>query len=254
MSAALVTGAGKRIGRAIAERLGQAGFGVAVHYNSSAAGALETKASIEGAGGTATVIQADLSAPESAAALVADARDALGPLDLLVNSASMFQADTLETVDPASWGANLSVNALAPLMATQAFAAQAPEGAAIINLLDVQLDRPSPNFMSYSASKAALAAITRMTALSLAPRIRVNAVAPGLVLRSGAQTEETFLRRQAMTPLGEGLGPDDIAETVLFLARARQITGETVSVDSGQSLLGFGNAPLGKDFGGKGDQ
>lgn len=248
--AALVTGAGKRLGRAIALALAEDGYAVGVHYNGSRDGAEAVVAEIEAAGGRGVALQRDLSTIETAGGLVDEAVAALGPLALLVNSASLFDGDALADLSLESWRALTDVNLGAPVMLMQAFArahatADAPpENASVVNMLDVQLDAPSPKFFSYFCGKAGLEIATRMAALELAPRIRVNGIAPGLVLRSGAQTDAEFEARQAMTPLGVGLGAADIVQAVRYLAQARHVTGHVLAVDSGQHMLGFGNARM----------
>lgn len=247
---ALVTGAGKRLGRSIAMALAAAGYRVAVHYNASGAAAAEVVSEVEGNGGSAVAIGRDLADVAGAGALVADAAAALGPVTLLVNSASYYDSDSLSDLTPESWRALTDVNVAAPVMLMQAFARQfeegraPPAGASIVNLLDVQLSAPSPEFFSYFCAKAAFETATRLAALELAPHIRVNAVAPGLVLPSWGQTPAAFAARQALTPLGEGLGAADIVEAVRYLADARHVTGQVIAVDSGQRLYGFGNADV----------
>ena len=247
---ALVTGGAQRLGRAIAAALAQEGYRVAVHYNTSRAPAEALVAEIETAGGKAVALGRDLSDLAGAGRLIADAADALGPVALLVNSASLYESDCLRSLSVESWRKVSDVNVAAPILLMQAFARQVdlgptlPKGRAIINMLDVQLQSPSPQFFSYFCAKAALEAATRLAALELAPDIRVNAIAPGLVLPSCGQTPQEFAERQDLTPLGAGLGADDIVHAVLYLAEAAQVTGQTISVDSGQRLLGFGNADV----------
>ncbi len=245
---ALVTGAGKRLGRAIAEGLSSAGYAMALHYNSSAGGAQTLADEISARGGRAAVLQQDLGVPQLAGDLIGKCADALGgPVSLLVNSASAFDTDSLSDLSQDSWHFLMSVNAAAPVFLMQAFAAQdaLPERGAIINLLDTQLTSASPERFSYFCSKFALDGATRLAAYELGPKnIRVNAVAPGLVLPSD-QTVENFNYRQSLTPLGQGLGPSDIVEAVIYLSRAEQVTGHTLVVDAGQRIMGFGNAPVG---------
>lgn len=248
--AALVTGAGKRLGKAVALALAAEGRPVAVHYNTSREPAEAVVAEIEAAGGAAVALGQDLGDLEAAGGLIERAAAALGPVTLLVNSASAYGADSLAEMTPESWRRLTGVNGAAPIFLMQAFAAQSGPGApataggAVVNMLDVQMAAPAPGFVSYFAGKAALEIATRMAALELAPKIRVNGVAPGLVLRSGDQDDATFERRQRMTPLAAGLGPDDIVEAVLYLANAAHVTGHVLPVDSGQNLLGFGNADM----------
>ena len=247
--AALVTGAGQRLGRAMALALAKDGYAVAVHYNRSAAEAEAVVAEIAADGGTAVALGRDLEDIANAGRLVDAAAAAHGPITLLVNSASFYGADTLAELTAESWRKLTDVNVAAPIMLTQAFARQfaeapPPDGAAVVNMLDVQLQAPSPGYFSYFCAKAALEMATRLAALELAPHVRVNGIAPGLVLPSGGQTEAEFADRQTLTPLGAGLGADDIVEAALFLAKARHVTGHVLAVDSGQRLYGFGNADM----------
>lgn len=246
--AALITGAGQRLGKAIALALAEDGYAVAVHYNASRAPAEEVVAAIRAEGGQAVALGRNLSEPFSAGALVDAAQNALGPLSLLINSASYYDSDRLATIDEKSWRALTDVNLAAPVMLMQAFAKQFDaarlERGAIVNMLDVQITAPSPDFFSYFCAKGALEMATRLAALELAPKIRVNAIAPGLVLPSWGQTDQEFADRQALTPLGAGLGAEDIVGAARYLATAAQVTGQTIAVDSGQRLLGFGNADV----------
>lgn len=240
---AVVTGAGRRLGRAIALGLARWGYAVGVHYNGSADGAAETFAEIESAGGLAVRLQHDLTAAETSGAVIEAARDALGPVSVLVNSASLFDEDNLAGLTPESWRSLVDVNLTAPVFLMQAFARQhpTPPAAAIVNILDTQMTSAYPERFSYFCGKFGLEGATRLAAIELARKgITVNAIAPGLILPSG-QTEEQFARRQQQTPLGEGLGVEDIVEAVRYLVTARQVTGHTLVVDAGQRLLGFGN-------------
>lgn len=242
---ALVTGAGKRIGRAIALGLAADGFAVAVHYNSSSDGADATVEDIAKAGGTAVAFQCDLTKFESAGGLIAEVAEQLGPISVLVNSASLFDEDALETLTPDGFQNVMSVNLAAPVWLMKAFAnqRQIPEPAAIVNILDTQMSSPYPGRFSYFVSKFGLEGATKVAAMDLASKgITVNAIAPGLVLPSG-QSEDEYLRRQKLTPRGAGLGPGHIVEAVRYFIRARQVTGHVLPVDAGQHLMGFGNIP-----------
>ncbi|WP_434055267.1 MAG: SDR family oxidoreductase [Roseibium sp.] len=245
---ALVTGAGKRLGKAIAKGLAGKGYAIGLHYNSSIGGAQELYDDILSSGGRAVLIQKDLSRPEEAGSLVAETAVALGgPVEVLVNSASAFNTDSLHDLTLESWQFLMNVNAAAPVFLMQAFANQdpLPEGGAIVNMLDTQMLSASPERFSYFCGKFALDGATRLAAYELGPkRIRVNAIAPGLILPSD-QTQENFDSRQKLTPLGPGLGPEDIVDAVLYLVEAKQVSGHTVVVDAGQRLMGFGNAPIG---------
>ena len=242
---ALVTGGGLRIGKAVAWKLAEAGCAIAIHYNSSHADAATLAADIRAKGGKADILQQDLADISATQTLINRAAEKMGgPISLLVNSASLYRAERLEELTPEQWLLMTNVNAAAPIFLMQSFSRQAPVGAAVINLLDTQLAAPSSRTFSYFCAKAALEMATKVAALDLAPDIRVNGVAPGLVLPSGDQTEETFANRQSLTPMGEGLSADDIADAVLFLAHARHVTGEIITVDSGQHMVGFSNMEL----------
>ena len=235
--AALVTGGAQRIGRAIALALAQAGYAVMVHAHRSRAEAEALCAEIADAGGRAAAVVADLSDGDQVSRLV-PAAVAFGPLTLLVNNASEFERDEFGTLDRARFDRTIAVNLRAPLFLAEAFAAQAPAGAnaSIVNILDQRVFKPTPLFVSYTLSKGALFTATTTLAQALAPKVRVNAVAPGPVLRSPRQTADDFARQAATLPLGKGPVPEDIAAAVLYLAEAASVTGQTVAVDGGQHL------------------
>jgi NAD(P)-dependent dehydrogenase (short-subunit alcohol dehydrogenase family) len=246
-SRALVTGAGKRIGRAIALSLADAGWDVALHHKDSHEDALAVAMEARSKGRKAITLEADLGDLTAAQRLVATAVDQLGSLSLLVNSASAHEQDSLATLTLDSWRRLVDINLTAQVFLMQAFARQqpVPEGASIVNLLDQQITAPAPAWFSYFVAKIGLEGATRLAAFELAPGIRVNAVAPGLVLPSAGQTADAFRVRQGIMPLGAGLEPRDVAEAVLYLAGARHVTGQVTYVDSGQRLIGTGNSRLG---------
>lgn len=236
--AALVTGGGQRIGRAIAMALTSAGWAVAVHYRSSEGPAAELVESIRAAGGRAEALRADLAKEVEVQSLVARAQKALGPLGLLVNNASHFERDTLESATRESWDRHLEPNLRAPFVLMQAFAGQVPEkaGGLIVNLLDQRVVDPGPTFISYGVSKSGLWALTQSLALAMAPRIRVNAIAPGFTLPDPSMTQEQFNRFVAKQPLGRSGSPEEIVETLLFFLKAKSVTGQVVVLDGGQHL------------------
>jgi NAD(P)-dependent dehydrogenase (short-subunit alcohol dehydrogenase family) len=238
-AAALVTGAGRRIGRALAEGLADDGWAVAIHYHLSRDPAEELAGSIRARGGKATAIGADLGRPEDCARLVAEAAGALGALRALVNNASLFAYDDIKNIDAANFDRHMAVNARAPLLLAHAFAAQAPSGVdcCIVNLLDQKLVNPNPDFLSYTLSKYALAGMTELLAMALAPAIRVCGLAPGLTLPSKGQTESAFRRAHQGTPLGASSTVGDIVQGLRYLLAARAVTGHVLLVDGGQHLV-----------------
>ena len=235
----LVTGAAKRLGRAIALDLGAHGWSVAVHYNSSQADAEETVAALREKGVRAAAINADLAMEHDAQRLVARAGEALGPLTALVNNASVFENDAIGTMTRASWDKHMETNLRAPLVLAQNFAEQLPQGAegSIVNLIDQRVLKPTPQFLSYGVSKAGLHWLTVTLAQALAPRIRVNAVAPGPTLRNERQSEAHFKRQQTSTILGRGANPEDVAAATRYLLGAPAVTGQMIAVDGGQHLV-----------------
>ena len=233
--AALITGAGRRIGRVIALALSRAGYAVVLHANRSRADAERLAGEIVGAGGRAAVVLADFTQHDAVLGLI-PAAAAFGPLMLLVNNAGVFEPDEIETLQREGFERSFDVNLAAPLFLAQAFAAQAPAGSSIVNVLDQRVFKPTPRFLSYSLSKSALHAATTVLAQALAPRLRVNAVAPGPTLPSPRQSEVEFAAQAASLPLKRDPTPEDIAAAVLYLAQAKSVTGVTIAVDGGQHL------------------
>jgi NAD(P)-dependent dehydrogenase (short-subunit alcohol dehydrogenase family) len=234
--AALVTGGAKRIGRAIVERLARDGYAVAIHCRRSGEEARSLAREIGEAGGRSHVVEADLADARAVAGLVEAAAAGVGPLTLLVNNASEFGDDTLAALDHAMWERHMAVNLRAPVFLVRDFAARAPEGASVVNIIDQRVWKPTPQFFSYALTKEALFSATRTMAQALAPRIRVNAVGPGPTLTGHRQEEEDFARQSAAVILRRGGTPDEIAEAVAYLAGARSVTGQMIAVDGGQHL------------------
>ena len=236
---ALVTGASRRLGLAIARALAQKGFAVALHASArSTEEARIACADICAAGGRACVLSADLADPVAVAGLMARAREALGPVTLLVNNATLFEADSAGAFDPALFDQHMAVNLRAPLQLASDFAAGLPEGrdGLIVNLLDQRVWRLNPHFFSYTLSKSALWTATRTMAQAFAPRIRVNGIGPGPTLANHMQQTEDFLREASAIALGRAIDPQEIAAAVLFLVEARSVTGQMIAVDGGQHL------------------
>jgi NAD(P)-dependent dehydrogenase (short-subunit alcohol dehydrogenase family) len=234
---ALITGGARRIGGAIASALAREGYAVVLHANRSRDDAERLAAKINESGGRASVVVGDL-ADEREMRGIIPAASAFGPLTLLVNNASEFNYDDIETLDRAQLDRTFAVNLIAPLFLAQAFAAQAPEraDASVVNVLDQRVFKPTPRFLSYTLSKSALHTATTTLAQALAPKLRVNAVAPGPTLPSPRQTEAEFAAQTATLPLAHGPEPEDIAQAVLYLAKASSVTGTTLAVDGGQHL------------------
>ena len=235
---ALVTGAARRIGRALALEAASLGYDVAVHCREADADAASLAEAITGLGRRAVVLAADLTDDAALAALTSQAAAALGPLTLLVNCASLFEDDRIETLTPTSFDAAIAANLRAPILLAQAFAAQAPRegGGLIVNLLDQRVWRPNPQFFSYAISKGALWHATRMLAQALAPAIRVNAIGPGPTLPSIHPDEAAFAAEAANVPLERRAEPGEIAAALRYLIDARSVTGQMIAVDGGQHL------------------
>ena len=245
---ALVTGAGARLGQAMALYLGQRGYDVAVHYAGSEAGAADTVAQLQAMGRNAVALQADLLDEDAAQALVGRAADALGgTLSCLVNNASIFEYDTVTSATRENWDRHMGSNLRAPFVLTQEFAAQAPQAmpdahgepiaqALVINMLDQRVQKLTPEFMTYTIAKMGLWAMTQTTAQALAPDIRVNGIGPGPTLRGHRQSEDHFSAQRAATILGRGANVSDITAALGYFLDAPAVTGQMIAVDGGQHL------------------
>ena len=235
---ALVTGGARRIGRALAQACAEAGFDVALHVRNPDDDADAAAGEVRSAGRRATLLACDLRKESAVVALVGEAEAELGPVTLLVNCASVFEEDAFQTLNRASWDLHMETNLRAPLVLSQAFARRLPadrEGL-IVNILDQRVWRPTADFFSYSLSKAALWEATRMMALALAPRVRVNGIGPGPTLQSIHQDAEAFAREAASTPMARPVPPAEVAQALRYLIDARSVTGQMIAVDSGQHL------------------
>jgi NAD(P)-dependent dehydrogenase (short-subunit alcohol dehydrogenase family) len=230
---ALVTGAGRRIGQALALTAARAGYDVLVHHHDTDAAA--TAAEIEALGRRAHVAAADLADAEACRRLIAAAP---GALTLLVNCASRFDDDRIATLSVAGWDAAMATNVRAPVLLAQAFAAALPAEAEgqIVNVVDQRVLRPTPQYFSYAVSKSALWTATQMLAQALAPRIRVNAIAPGPTLRSVHQSPDAFAAEAGGVLLGRGPTPAELGAALAYLIDARSVTGQMIAVDGGQHL------------------
>ncbi len=245
---ALVTGAGKRLGREMALYLARRGYDVAVHYAASRKEAEEVVKEITALGRRACALRADLLIEAQVEKLVPMAVQGLGgPLTVLVNNASIFEYDTLRTASRKSWDRHLESNLRAPFVLTQAFAAQAPAAGRdeagepvasglVINMIDQRVHKLTPEFMTYTIAKMGLWALTRTAAQALAPQIRVNAIGPGPTLQGARQSDSHFTRQRAATVLGRGANPAEITAALGFFLESPAVTGQMIAVDGGQHL------------------
>jgi len=235
--AALVTGGGKRIGRAIALELARAGFDIVIHYRSSGDAAEGVAGEVRALGREAATVKADLAVEAQVQTLVAEAAQAIGgPLAVLVNNASVFEDDRVGSLGRETWDAHIETNLRAPIVLSEAFAGQAPDGSAIINLLDQRVLKPDPRFISYALSRNGLWWATRTLAQALAPRIRVNGVGPGPTLPSVHQTAADFEAEARAVLLQRAGSPEAVASAVRWLVDAELVTGQMIAVDGGQHL------------------
>jgi NAD(P)-dependent dehydrogenase (short-subunit alcohol dehydrogenase family) len=235
---ALVTGAARRIGAAIARDLARQGWAVAIHYRASRTEAEALAREIEAEGGRTATIACDLAREAEVETLVPRAVEALGALTCLINNASVFEMDKIDSVTRESWDRHIETNLRAPLVLSQAFARQLPEGVDgnIVNLLDQRVWKLTPYFLSYTVAKSALWTLTRTLALALAPRIRVNGIGPGPALPSERQSLEQFRHQQAAVPLQHGPELAEIAAAVRFILASPSMTGQMIALDGGEHL------------------
>jgi NAD(P)-dependent dehydrogenase (short-subunit alcohol dehydrogenase family) len=235
---ALVTGAGRRIGRAIALALAQDGWDLALHYHRSASEAETLAREISATGRRAATVSCNLADAAEVTRLIADAEGKLGALTCLINNASLFEYDNIASLDAARWQRLMDVNLRAPVLLAREFAARLPAETTgcVVNLLDQKVFNLNPDFLSYTIAKIGLEGATRVLAQALAPRVRVCGVAPGITLVSGEQSAEGFARAHSMAPLGHSSSVEDIANAVRFIVSAPAMTGTTLVVDGGQHL------------------
>ena len=233
---ALVTGAGHRVGRALAVALGAEGMTVAVHFNSSREEADETVRTIEKAGGRATAFGSDLSKAGASAKLVGEVAKAFGALDVLINSAAIMKRHAFGTVSESDWDETMSINLRAPFFVAQSAASVMSNGGAIINIADLAAYETWPSYIPHSISKAGIVKMTEGLARVLAPGIRVNAIAPGAVLLPDDWSDKTGERLSDTTPLRRIGDPQDVVDAMLYLLRADYVTGETIVVDGGRRI------------------
>jgi NAD(P)-dependent dehydrogenase (short-subunit alcohol dehydrogenase family) len=237
MKVAFVTGAARRIGRSIAEHLASQGYALALHANNSAADAEALADMLEKKGVRTCVVEGDLADAQSVPSMIEMAAGALGRLSLLVNNASLFKGDAAQDFSVTQFDAHMAINLRAPLLLAQSFARHTSgDDPSIVNIIDQRVFRLTPQFFTYTLSKAALLTATQTMAQAFAPSIRVNGVGPGPVLPNIHDGTEGFMREAQGTPLGRPVDPAEIARAVLYLAGARSVTGQMIAVDSGQHI------------------
>lgn len=234
--AALVTGAARRIGRAIAEDLAANGFDIALHFHGSRKEADDAAASMRAHGAKVLLIEHDLSKPSGPASVFAQANGAFGQIAVLVNNASVFENDSVETATAESLDLHHAIHVRAPSLLAKDFAAQKLANGLIVNIVDQRVWRLNPNFHSYTLSKAALWAATQTMAQALAPRIRVNAIGPGPTLKNSRQSDADFRRQSEALILGHGPDLAEFGATVRYLWQAKSVTGQMIALDGGQHL------------------
>ncbi len=235
---ALVTGGAKRVGRGLVEAVADAGYAVAVHVHRSIDEGRVVVAGLECRGVPGCVVAADLADQEACATLIRDLAARGRAPSLLVNNAAIFEPDRLADVTAAGFERHMAINLGAPLLLSRAFAEHLPEGHAghIVNVVDQRVVNPTTTYLTYTLAKSALWSLTRILALDLAPRIRVNAIAPGMAMPDVGMAPETAQRIVERFPLGIGGGVDDLAATLRFLVDTPSITGEMICVDGGAHL------------------
>ena len=236
---ALITGAADRIGAAIARSMAAQGYKTIVHYNSSAQKADALVDEIRATGGEAKSIGADLLDRAARDALIDKASALFGPINILVNNASIFLPDNISELEPELWQKHFGIHAEAPMFLARDFAAQLPAGVEgnIINLIDQRVWALKPTFFSYTLSKSVLWSATQTAAQSLAPRIRVNAIGPGPTIKNIHQTEEQFQKELQALPLQKGPELDEIANAVHFILASPSFTGQMLALDGGEHLM-----------------
>jgi NAD(P)-dependent dehydrogenase (short-subunit alcohol dehydrogenase family) len=235
---ALVTGAPNRLGAAMVRALAAAGWAVIIHHRGGRDEARALAAEITASGGNAAAIGADLAIRRQREALTGKAGALFGPLTLLVNNASSFEPDSIADLDEEVWDRHLAIHLEVPAFLARDFAAQLPAEVQgnIVNIIDERVLHLTPNYFSYTLSKAALWTMTQTMAQSLAPRIRVNAIGPGPTLRESGQSQAAFDKSRAAAPLGYAANASDICDALMYLVGARAVTGQMIAVDGGKHL------------------
>ena len=230
---ALVTGAAHRLGKSFALTLARHGFDIVLHYHQSLEAALQTKAEIESVGRSVTLAQADLTQPEQVHSLLSTFQS----LNVLVNSAAFMPSGIVDALSLENWDTSIDLNLRAPFLLAQECAQKMPDGGLIVNITDVGAQKAWSRYPSYTVSKAALESLTKILARALAPKIRVNAIAPGFVLQSGIVSDEEWQRLINRIPLKRPARTEEVTSALEFLLQNEYITGQTIVVDGGYSLI-----------------
>ena len=235
---AIVTGGSKRIGKSIVKKLSFLGWKVIIHYNSNKNNALSLQKEIQKKGGVASIIKANLNSAKATEELISKSERKYGKLTLLVNNASIFENDSVESLTIDSWDTHNNINAKAPLLLSQSFAKLLPknEPGVIINIIDQRVISPRPDFISYSSSKNSLFWLTKVLAQALSPKIRVCAIGPGPTLKGARQTHDDFKNQSESVPLGNGSSPEDISQAIEFILNVSSFTGQMITLDGGEHL------------------
>lgn len=238
LKTALVTGGARRIGAAIVRDLAAHGYAVAIHASTSVDEAAAIRDEIMAGGGRALIVTGNLISREGREQLMAATNAAIGPIDVLVNNASVFQRDSVDQFDEALFDDHFAIHVKTPTVLTRDFSRQLPEGVSglVVNIIDQRVWSPTPRFYSYTLSKAALYMATKTAAQALAPRIRVNAIGPGPTLPAARQTEADFQKQVSGLIMGQGAGLDEFGRTIRFLHETPSITGQMIALDGGQHL------------------
>ena len=239
----MVTGGSKRIGREICLRLSEEGFSIAIHYRSSEMEANQLVEQIESNGGKACSLYCDLSDSDSVKGLIHEATDSLGTVVGLVNNASLFSFDRIESLSEELWTEHMIVNAFSPLVLIGELSKSSEGDSWVVNILDFKVESPNADYLSYTGSRFAMYGLTSALAIDMAPKIRVNSVAPGHVLTSDILDEDSLKAVQQQSPLGFGPTEKDVSDAVVFFANTPSITGQTIFVDSGERFRQVGKDP-----------
>ena len=235
---ALITGGSQRIGAVISERIAQEGWNVIIHYNKSKNKAFNLKKKLSSFKINSCCIKADLSKELELKKLFINARKEMGNITCLINNASTFELDSIENIKKKNWDYHLNTNVWAPIFLIQQFIKNLPKkiDGNIINIVDQRVANLTPFFTTYTLTKSMMWSLTQTLAMSLAPKIRVNAIGPGPTLKSKRQTDAQFKRQYNSVPLKKSVNPSEIGDAVIYILKSKSLTGQLINIDSGQHL------------------